>query len=79
MDVGKRAAYLDQSVLLLGRLDSVCVTDIQHVNSAIFFPLMFNLRQVANFNCFEIQGLELFVAGYQVVGCLVTLPQKLTM
>lgn len=52
MDVGKRAAYLDQSVLLLGRPDSVCVTDIQHVNSAIFFPLMFNLRQVANFNCF---------------------------
>lgn len=37
MDVGKRAAHLDQSVLLLGHPDSVCVTDIQHVNSAIFF------------------------------------------
>lgn len=59
MDVGKRAAYLDQSVLLLRRPDSVCVTDIQHVNSAIFFPLMSNLRQVANFNCCEIQYLEI--------------------
>lgn len=37
MDVGERAARIDQSVLFLGHHGSVCVTDIQQVNSAFFF------------------------------------------
>lgn len=41
MDVGERAALIDQSVLSLGHPHSLCVTDIQHVKSAIYFPLMF--------------------------------------
>lgn len=48
MGVGERAALTDQSVVSLGHPDSMCVTDIQHVKSAIYFPVMFHLRQVAN-------------------------------
>lgn len=52
----------------------MCVTEIQHVNAAIYFPLMFHLRQVANFNFFFlIQSLKLSLVGYQVIVYLVTL------
>lgn len=46
MEVGKRAAHIDQTYSF-GIL-TLCITDVQHENSAIFFPLMSNLRQVAN-------------------------------
>lgn len=60
VDMGERAVHIDQSVLFLGHHGSVSVTNIQHVDSAIFCPLISDLRQVANFNFFLNPKLKAF-------------------